>query len=339
MAIKKYINTKDIVKLTGHSDDEIRKLAQSGVLPAHRTRRNYWRFSVPEVENYFGIVINNPTETSDKQLSVKNPSITSEQITKEKFISRLTATKYLKCSNAKFESLVKEGVIQAHRDEKMRWRVSKESVLKLIDQPSISNSLTHKSKKSAHRLVKRPLSTTETLLIINENHYQEVLQRICTAKSSIKIMTASFKRFNLKPTDNQGDTYFSGTPFIKYLMAKAVQGVSVQIICSMPSSSFSDEWKEYYRQMMKPGLFDYMHCERNHAKIFIIDDKFAYVGSANVTPAGLGQGIFTPGNIEAGILTENPEIVSSVKDLFSMIWERKFCNNCHRTKECKKSNK
>ena len=296
MAIKKYINTKDIVKLTGHSDDEIRKLAQSGVLPAHRTRRNYWRFSIPEVEKYFGIVINNPTETSDKPIKIK-PRKASQEVDEGISISRQTTRKASKSRTVKSESPDVQDILQ-----------------------TIPTS-------------------SETHLIINHLHYQEVLQRICTAKSSIKIMTANFKRFNLKPTDNQGDKYFSGTPFIKYLMAKAVQGVSVQIICSMPSTTFSDEWKEYYRQMMKPGLFDYMYCERNHAKIFIIDDKFAYVGSANVTPAGLGQGIFTPGNIEAGILTENPEIVSSVKDLFSMIWERKFCNNCHRTKECKKSNK
>ena len=47
-----------------------------------------------------------------------------------------------------------------------------------------------------------------------------------------------------------------------------------------------------------------------------IDDNIAYVGSANVTPAGLGQGIFTPGNFEVGFLTDNPEVVSSLMALF-----------------------
>ena len=293
MSHNKYINTQDIVKLTGCSDKEIRKLAQTGVLPAHRTRRNRWRFNVPEVEKYFGIVINKPTEMSNKPTIKEKPRMASQQVNDGISISRQTTRKAPKSRTSKSEST---------------------NVLNFLQ--TIPNS-------------------GETQLIINHSHYQEVLQRICTAKSSIKIMTANFKRFNLKPTDNQGDKHYNGTPFIKYLMAKAIQGISVQIICSMPSSYFSDEWKEYYRQMMKPALFDYMFCERNHAKIFIIDDKFAYVGSANVTPAGLGQGIFTPGNIEAGILTENPEIVSSVKSLFSMVWEKKFCTNCHRIKECK----
>ena len=80
-----------------------------------------------------------------------------------------------------------------------------------------------------------------TRLITNENHYKEVIQRVCEAKKSIKIMTADFKRFNLEPTGSQGEQYKDGTPFIKYLMAKAVQGVSVQIICSKPSNQFTQE--------------------------------------------------------------------------------------------------
>ena len=43
----------------------------------------------------------------------------------DKLISGLTARKYLKCTKPKFEKLVEQGIIQAHRDEEMRWRVSK----------------------------------------------------------------------------------------------------------------------------------------------------------------------------------------------------------------------
>jgi phosphatidylserine/phosphatidylglycerophosphate/cardiolipin synthase-like enzyme len=53
--------------------------------------------------------------------------------------------------------------------------------------------------------------------------------------------------------------------------------------------------------------------------VYIIDDKIAYVGSANVTKAGLRQ--LNDANYEAGILTENPELVTSIKDFFSMVWE------------------
>ena len=319
MTNKKYINTKDVVDLTGRPYDEILNLVKTGVLLGHKTRRGHWRFNVDAVEKYFGVQINVPTEEEedDKQMSKTKTSEVNKQESNGKLICGHTARKYLNCNKAEFKVLVDQGVIQAYRDENNRWKVSKESVLNYAKQSQITNG---------------------TRLIINENHYLEVIQRICSAKSSIKIMTANFRRFNLKPTDSQGDHYKDGTPFIKYLMAKAVQGVSVQIICSEPSSTFSEEWKEYYRQMMNPKLFEYKYCDRNHAKVVIIDDKLAYVGSANVTPAGLGQGIFTPGNFEAGLITENPDLVSSVNTLFSSIWDNNYCKRCHRADKCSEKN-
>ena len=302
---KKYLKTIEVVKQTGCSYDEILDLVRTNVLSGYKTKRGHWRLSVESVEKHFGILINEPS-------TVKDPKI-SKQDKDDKLICGHTARKYLGCSKAEFEILVNKGLIQACRDDYGRWRVSKESVL---------------------NYAARSHSSSETRLIINENHYHEVIERICAAKSSIKIMTANFRRFNLKPTDSQGDHYKDGTPFIKYLMAKAVQGVSVQIICSEPSSTFSEEWKDYYRQMMNPKLFEYKYCDRNHAKVVIIDDKLAYVGSANVTPAGLGQGIFTPGNFEAGMITENQELVSSVNTLFSSIWDNNRCKGCHRAAKC-----
>ncbi|MBO4590866.1 MAG: hypothetical protein J5698_07850 [Bacteroidaceae bacterium] len=229
----------------------------------------------------------------------------------DKHISGLTARKYLKCSKAKFEKLVKQGVIQAYRDEEMRWRVSKESVLNYVmqSQPAI---ITH---------------------LVFENHYQEIIERICAAKSSIKIMTGDFKRFKLKPTTEQGKNYNDETSFISFLMEKAKQGISVQIICSSPSKSFKEEYEELYEQM-NPGPFKIFFCIRNHAKVVIIDDKVAYMGSANVTKAGLGQGIISPGNFEAGILTEETALVSSVKEFFTKILDGDYCDGCHRSNQC-----
>jgi len=62
MPTLKYINIKDIVKLTGVPAEEIRQLAANGTLPAHKAHRGHWRLNVPEVEKYFGIQINKPVE-------------------------------------------------------------------------------------------------------------------------------------------------------------------------------------------------------------------------------------------------------------------------------------
>ena len=249
MAIKKYINTTELVELTGCLDEEIRELAKNGVLPAHKTRRGHWRFNVDAVEKYFGIQINRPEEVEEKPI----------------------------------------------KEEK--------AIL--------------------------PSDTS----LITENHYEEVIERICAAKSSIRIMTGDFKRFKLKPTTKQGKNYNDGTPFIRHLMEKTGKGISVQIICSRPSKSFKEEYDALYEKI-KPKNLRLYFCERNHSKVVIVDNKVAYVGSANVTPAGLAQGVMSPGNFEVGFLTENHHFISQLNTLFSKIMNGDYCYNCHLANKC-----
>ena len=69
MPTQKYINTADVVELTGRSTSEVQELAKTGVLPAHKTRRGHWRFSVDAVEKYFGIQVNKSEEETIKNAS------------------------------------------------------------------------------------------------------------------------------------------------------------------------------------------------------------------------------------------------------------------------------
>ena len=228
-----------------------------------------------------------------------------------KLICGRTARKYLDCSKAEFEHLVELGLIQAYRDEYSRWKVSKESVLNY-------------AKKS------RP---TSEMRLITENFYKEVVNRICAAKSSIKIMTADINLIRLKPTASQGNKYKDGTPFVDFLMEKAMKGVSVQIISAEKSERFQDDVERAY--CGEAGKqFSVWFCARNHAKVVIIDDKIAYVGSANMTRAGLGQPYASPGNFEVGFIIEASEIVRSLNELFSRITSHEFCEGCHRRKNC-----
>lgn len=77
MAIKKYINTADVVELTGRTTSEVLNLAKTGVLPAHKTRRGHWRFNVDAVEKYFGIQINKPEEEVKRKENTDSMTITA----------------------------------------------------------------------------------------------------------------------------------------------------------------------------------------------------------------------------------------------------------------------
>ncbi|MBO4673832.1 MAG: hypothetical protein J5616_05745 [Bacteroidaceae bacterium] len=60
----------------------------------------------------------------------------------------------------------------------------------------------------------------------------------------------------------------------------------------------------------------------------IVDNKVAYVGSANVTPAGLAQGVISPGNFE------NHHFISQLNTLFSKIMNGDYCYGCHLANKC-----
>lgn len=94
----------------------------------------------------------------------------------DKLISGLTARKYLKCTKAEFESLVEQGIIQAHRNEEMRWRVSKKSVLDYIKKSQTEDGFSY---------------------IADEEHYTEVFRRMTEVKHSLKIATGDLKNFNV----------------------------------------------------------------------------------------------------------------------------------------------
>lgn len=299
MATKKYLSTREVVKLSGLTPAEVYALAQNGTLPAHKAKKSGWRFEQEAVLKYFGI---EPVQKVAKKATPHD----------SEWLSRPTARKYLHCDKATLEHLIQSGEIEAKqlKEEGNKWKVSRKSIEQFIEKNG-------------------PIPTTRTILITGSNNYDMVIERVCQAKSTVKIMTANFKRFNLKPTAQQGEKYSDGTPFVKYLMAKALQGVSVRIICSQPSAAFESEWKEYYEQM-HPKLFEYRFCARNHAKVIIVDDNTAYIGSANITPAGLGQGIISPGNIEAGILSSDSVLVHEALKLFGNAWEGDYCVKCHR---------
>lgn len=52
-----------------------------------------------------------------------------------------------------------------------------------------------------------------------------------------------------------------------------------------------------------------------HAKVYLADEKMAFVGSANLTDGGMG------GNIEAGVVTEDPGVIRAIWLDFEQLWQ------------------
>jgi phosphatidylserine/phosphatidylglycerophosphate/cardiolipin synthase-like enzyme len=75
-------------------------------------------------------------------------------------------------------------------------------------------------------------------------------------------------------------------------------------------------------------------CPRVHFKHIIIDGRFAYSGSANLTGAGLGIKSQDKRNFEAGFVTTDPAIVGAIMKQFDEVWRGKYCKSCGRKDFC-----
>jgi Phosphatidylserine/phosphatidylglycerophosphate/cardiolipin synthases and related enzymes len=68
--------------------------------------------------------------------------------------------------------------------------------------------------------------------------------------------------------------------------------------------------------------------------MMVFDGKEAYIGSANLTGAGIGMKAEGTRNFEAGILTDEAEIVEQAMTQFDEVWMGKYCKTCKRKDFC-----
>ncbi|MEM6553038.1 MAG: phospholipase D-like domain-containing protein [Planctomycetota bacterium] len=75
-------------------------------------------------------------------------------------------------------------------------------------------------------------------------------------------------------------------------------------------------------------------CVRQHAKVVVVDAAAAYIGSANLTGAGLGAKADRNRNFEMGVWTIDAAMVESALERFNAVWEGGFCDGCGRRDVC-----
>ena len=66
----------------------------------------------------------------------------------------------------------------------------------------------------------------------------------------------------------------------------------------------------------------------------IFDFKEAYIGSANLTGAGIGMKGQRTRNFEAGILTSGTDLIDAAAEHFDSVWRGSRCKDCGRRQFC-----
>ena len=184
-----------------------------------------------------------------------------------------------------------------------------------------SNTSTSKSITSKTTVTKNE----EFLYISNESHYEQVIERITTVKKTLWIGTADIKDLYVK--DGRGTK-----PLLEVLSDLAKRGVEIRLIhAKEPGPAFRQDFDKY------PALIEGLErvlCPRVHFKIIVFDLKTAYVGSANLTGAGLGMKGENTRNFEAGVLSSNKDFVKNAAEQFDSVWMGAHCKGCRRKEFC-----
>ena len=164
-----------------------------------------------------------------------------------------------------------------------------------------------------------------TQYIQNEEHYTKVLQQAFSVKRELWIGTADIKDLFVK----------SGTatiPFLGSLSKLVARKVNVRLLHAKdPGPLFRKDFDKYPN--LAKGL-ERALCPRVHFKLFVFDLHTAYIGSANLTGAGIGMKSPNRRNFEAGMLTNDPEIVESAIAQFDTVWRGAHCKTCGRKQYC-----
>ena len=165
-----------------------------------------------------------------------------------------------------------------------------------------------------------------TTYIADTDHYSKVIAHIPKVKRLLWIATSDLKDLYIEKK------YKSVVPFLQVLNDLVKKGVEVRLIhAKEPGTAFREDFDKY------PALWGGMErrlCPRVHMKLIVMDSELVYIGSANLTGAGMGMKSSANRNFEAGILTDEPGFIDSAMSHFDSVWEGTHCKKCGRKDYC-----
>ncbi len=165
-----------------------------------------------------------------------------------------------------------------------------------------------------------------TEFIKDREIYERVISDLISkTKKFLWLATADLKDLHV---DKNGKK----VPFLEILSDLVKKNVEIRLLhAKEPGPVFRRDFDRY------PNLISGMErilCPRVHLKSVIVDGQVAYIGSANLTGAGMGAKSPNKRNFEAGIITTEGNLVSQIMGQFDDIWRGSFCRSCRRKKYC-----
>lgn len=165
-------------------------------------------------------------------------------------------------------------------------------------------------------------------LLLNRDIYTQFLAtHVPQATKFLWIITADIKDLHVE-TDN------GFQPFLAVLADLVERGVSVRLIhAKEPGPRFREDF-DLHDSLINNELFERILCPRVHTKAIVVDAKLAFVGSANLTGAGIGAKSEHKRNFEAGFLFDDQAHIRELMDWIDELYLGEYCHECKRREFC-----
>ena len=178
--------------------------------------------------------------------------------------------------------------------------------------------------------------TIRAKLLVDGAHYEELIARAVTsAQVSVWISTANLKTMMVEaPIGSRARARGRYVSFFETLGELSRRGVDVCILHASPPSGPLQ--RELARLAKNASGVKMRKCPRVHLKMIVVDGKLLYLGSANLTGAGLGAKGDGRRNFEMGIVTDSESMLDAAQERFDRIWRGRECGSCKMRSECDK---
>jgi phosphatidylserine/phosphatidylglycerophosphate/cardiolipin synthase-like enzyme len=166
------------------------------------------------------------------------------------------------------------------------------------------------------------------------DHYDVIVDALSRANVSLWIATANLKDVRLEaPIGSAARArrrYVSIAERFGDLLAR---GVELRVLHGgPPSQPFRESLAK--RPRLAPAQAWLRQCPRVHLKMVAVDGADLYLGSANLTGAGMGAKGAGRRNFELGIRTSDHVMLDAAQRRFDRIWTGRECAGCRVRANC-----